>query len=291
MEDNLEKKINLISCKQNIGVTLRFNDKNFLKEVIESDFIKKYIPSPKISFQSQDDFPIINIKKSRLFSLSGDFPKINYQGDNLKDILFIADYFLERARQENKLYSIHSSSVEKDSKAVLLFGWKDTGKTSVALNLARNYSFNFLSEGRTVIDKDFIICGCIHYLEEDNEFLKKEYDFSEDCLYVSKLCTLSSNNKSRLVLLVYPQITQGPLEVRQWDENKSRYHMYELFSYIIRGVAKNINNYSCPLPSIDTIELAKKRSDFIKNLVDKNKIYQLRGKIEDICDEIVTLFD
>jgi len=283
MRQNKQFNLNLSSCRK--VISLLFDNEEFRKKLLGSDFIKKYIPSPNINLNGQSALPRINITKSPAFHLNGNYPEFNYKGHNFNDILFLAEYMLERLRQEDGLYSIHSSCAEKKGKAVLLYGWKDTGKTSTALHLAREYGFNFLSEGRTVIDNSFNISGTIKFLEEDNDFLKEKYNFNENCLDISKICNMS-NQASKLSLLVYPQITNTQLEVKIWDDDKNKYHFYEQFSQVIRGVAKNINDYSCPIDSIDTMELAIKRTQFINHLSQSFKTYQIRGSLESICDTI-----
>ncbi len=281
-----EYRLNLASCGQGIG--LSFNNERFLKDMIASDFIKKYIPSPEITENPKSDFyisPRIVVKDSNVFAFEENYPEFKYQGNDFYDILFLAEYLLERKRQEANLYSTHSSCAEKEGKAVLLYGWKDTGKTSTAIHLAKEHGFKFFSEGRTVIDDDFNLVGTIQYLEEDNEFLKNKYNFQENCLDVTKLCEVS-NVIPKLNMLVYPQITESPFEARIWDDGKNRYHLYEQFSQVIRGVAKNINDYTQPVQSIDTPKLAMQRALFTKKLSDKFKTQQLRGSLEDICKEI-----
>ena len=275
--------LNLYSCER--GISMIFDSTEFMEKMLDSDFIKKYIPSPKIEIGAKILVPRVNISRSNDFCFSGDFPEFNYYGNNFYDALFLSEFMLERARQEAGMYSIHSSCAGRNGKAVVLFGWKDTGKTSVALHLAREHGFKFLSEGRTVIDSDFRIAGKIHHIEEDNDYLKEKYGFGDSCLDVSKLCPISSD-KDEVELMIYPQITGYPLEIKSWDFAKASYHMHELFGYVIRGATKNINNYQCPLQSIDTPELSKKRCGFVNSLVNNKKVIQIRGSLEDICNTL-----
>ncbi len=283
LQEGKMPNLNLYSCGQ--GISLVFDSREFMEEMLGSDFIKKYIPSPEIEHGGIIIPAKINVSSRENFSFSGDYPEFNYCGNNLYDVLFLSEFMLERARQEADMYSIHSSSASRNGKAVLLFGWKDTGKTSVALHLAREHGFKFLSEGRTVMDKDFRITGKIHHIEEDNDYLKERYGFDDSCLDVSRLCPISSDN-DEMELMIYPQITGYPLEIRPWDFAKASYHMHELFGYVIRGATKNLNNYQCPVQSIDTPELAKKRCKFVNSLVNSKKVIQIRGSLEDICKTI-----
>jgi len=279
------KILKVSSCYEDIF--LNFHSDKVLEKTIKSDFMKKFIPNSEISETKVEGSPKIDIYYDEKFNLEGEYPSFTYYGDNYRDILYLSQFMFERKRQETGKYGIHSSCAEDDSGAVVLFGWKDSGKTSVAIHLAKEYGFLFSSESRTIIDRDLNVVGRIKFLEEDNGFLKKKYNFGGDCLDISKICNLSSDKKTPLDLMIYPQITGDSLIVREWDNQKALYHMYELFSYGIRGVAKNINDYNCPLQSLDTIELAKQRTEFVKDLVNKKKVIQIRGNIDDICKEII----
>ena len=144
-------KLIIASCDEEVEIL----SINSLKELLEtSTFGNRYIPSLKIK-ENGNPKARLKVELSNKFNLKGRFPYLKYEGENPVDILVLAEYMLERLRQENHKYSIHSSSVEKNGQGIIFFGWKDSGKTSLSLKLTLEYSFNFLSEGKTVIDKDF----------------------------------------------------------------------------------------------------------------------------------------
>ena len=277
-------KKSLLSC--NVGVNIE-SDEFFLEKILSNNFIRKYIPSPKIG-NPLILSPLIKVTFSSYFNLIEDYPLYHYQGCNELDVLYLAQYLLERMRQEANMYTIHSSCAERKGKAIILFGWKDTGKTSVAINLAKNYAFNFVSEGVTVIDDNKQVIGRVHYLEEDNDFFKKKYHFSADCIDVNKICKCTQE-LCKVELFVYPQISIDNNIIEWTGTDKAKFHLFELFSMDIRGVFKNLNNYTFPLRSIDTPFLARKRARFTRNLAEKTRILQIRGGMKFICETISDL--
>ena len=94
---------------------------------------------------------------------------------------------------------------------MLLFGWKDTGKTSVAINLARNHGFKFVSEGRTVIDTKYKIVGKIQHLEEDNDFCVQDF-MNEGKKSCSRLCEAIILLDRRKISVVAPRSLAIPLQ-------------------------------------------------------------------------------
>ncbi len=274
-------RVLLSSC--GVGVNVEAPE-SFLTQILKNDFIKKGFPS--LSLHKPDfSSPIIRVNFSDKFSLSENYPLFEYSGNNALDVLFMAQHVLERRRQEKNMYCINSSCAEFQGKAVILFGWKDTGKTSVAINLSRKKGFEFVSESMTVMNPKKEIVGRIHFLEEDNDFLKKKYGFEEDCLSIEKICEVSSSPCS-VKMFVYPQLASENKLLNWTDTDKARFHLYEQFSMEIRSVFKNIHDYSRPLMPLDTVELSLKRAEFTKLLAHETVILQIRGDLDFICDKI-----
>lgn len=255
-----------------------------LKEILESSaFGKRYIPSLKIK-EKGNPKANLEVKISNDFEIKGNFPNLKYSGKSMIDVLVLSEYMLERLRQENNKYSIHSSSVEKNGKGIVFFGWKDSGKTTLSLMLSQKYGFNFLSEGKTVIDGNLNVVGCIHSLESNKEFIQK--NFGNEILN-----ELPLSNQAKVKMFIYPQITFENLKIENWNNEMGDFHLYENFSWKIRAANARINDFSHPLSSLDTFEIAKRRSDFVKKTIGEVEIYHLRGNPEDICKKVEELIE
>lgn len=271
-------KLIIDSCNEKVEIL----STNSLKEILEtsiSSFGKRYIPSLKIKEEGNPKARL-EIELTSKFNLKGKFPYLKYEGENPVDMLVLTEYMLERLRQENCKYSIHSSSVEKNGKGIIFFGWKDSGKTSLSLKLSLEYGFNFLSEGKTIIDKDFKVVGCIHRLESKKEFIKRKFKLEDS------LNNLTLSKGARAKLFIYPQITFEKLKIENWNNEIGDFHLYEHFSWKIRAANARIYDFSYPLPSLDTQKIARERSNFIKNLINKIKVYHIRGRPKDICAKV-----
>ena len=193
-------------------------------------------------------------------------------------------YVMNRLRQERGEYAIHSSSVEKNEKAIILFGWKDSGKTTVSLNLCNKYGFKFLSEGRTIVSNDLKVAGRVLHVEKKKTSLHAKYADRRRPLLDESMCS-PIDKKPKVGMLVYVQLSPFN-EVYRWDYEKSKYHLYGLFTHDIRGESKLLNNYTWPLRDIDTQKLAFERERFVDKLVSEVPVYQIRGSSNFISKKI-----
>lgn len=272
----------------NSAVNIEGQDK-FLTRILRRNTIPRIIPDSSID-EAVDSAPLIKVTESDTFIFKDTYPIYYYSGKKIDDIIFIAQYALNRKREEKGKYSIHSSAVEKNGNAIILFGWKDTGKTTTAIKLTEEYDFKFVSEGSTVIDENLKICGRILLLEGDKGYLKTKYNFKNKYKAMNELCCVSDNS-AKIKMMIYVQLSPFK-EVKLWgNTNQSKFHMYELFSQDIRGVTKIINNYKMPLKSLDTKKIAFCRAKFINKLVSNVPIYQIRGDPEFVSKIINNITD
>jgi len=273
----------LSSCDVSINVSA---PESVLERILSSNAVYEVLPSPSIGEEVKDS-PLIEITESDEFEVIEDYPHYYYKGKSASDVMLIAMLMLERLREEKGEYSIHSSSVEKDGKAVILFGWKDSGKTTTALNLCNNFYFKFLSEGRTVVDRDLKIVGRMLGVDNDHHSLKGKYiNRTKRLLDEDKYSPL--DKESKLALMVYVQLSPYN-EVIRWEPLKAKFHLYELFTHDIRGQGSLINNYSKPLKPVDTEELADARAKFVDKLTLNVPVYQIRGTPDFISEKIAEI--
>jgi hypothetical protein len=277
---NAEVSLSIRSCS--VGINLK-GDKRLIYAAITSPVYRKIITSPKLD-KPCSKYPTLVVRKSRKFRLVEGYPLAKYWGNSPEDVITIAKHMLERIKQEHGIYTIHGSAVSKNDEGVVLFGWKNTGKTSTAIYLVKNKGFEFVSDGQMSINEKGEIIGRITEFEDLYNKLKKLYKIEN----INNLKIESEDKKPKISLLVYPQIAPTN-EVINWGNSPtSIFHLYEQLSIEIRGLyASYINNFSRPLCSLDTVNLAIRRIAFVKRLLKQTKVLQIRGSVKFIAEEII----
>ncbi|MGC8681957.1 MAG: hypothetical protein ACP5TF_01520 [Candidatus Acidifodinimicrobium sp.] len=269
----------LESC--GVGVNIIGNGR-LISKTINNKLIKKVITSPSIS-QINKNYPSVFVRYSKRFQLKEGYPKTEYSGDNTDNIISIAKHLLERKKQESGMYSIHGSAVSKRGKAIFLFGWKDTGKSSTAISLVKYKGFSFVSDGQATIDSNARIVGKVKIMEELSPYIKKNYKISES---MEELVQDNQDEKPKIAAFVYPQISNSNLKTIWGYSEKSIFHMYELLSIEIRGVYScYIDRFRRPLSSLDTVDLSVKRIALARRIAKTIPIIQIKGDMQFICDE------
>jgi len=76
------------------------------------------------------------------------------------------------------------------------------------------------------------------------------------------------------------------LIVYQKDLAETEWLLYPEFTSRIRGVNKRMFNFSYPLDSLDTKELARKRMEDLNNFLEEVPFYFVRGRKEEISEFI-----
>ncbi len=273
----------LESC--GVGINI-IGDRKLVLKTLNDKLIKKIVTSPSINNVNKR-YPYVFVNRSNKFHLKENYPKSEYTGNKPKDIISIAKHLLERKKQESMMYSIHGSAVSREGKAIFLFGWKDTGKSSTAISLVKNNKFNFVSDGQATIDRNANIVGKIKIMEEISPYIKEHYKIYED---MKGLNQDSIEEKPRIAAFVYPQITGNNVKIIWGNSKKSIFHMYELLSIEIRGLYScYIDGFKRPLSSLDTIDLSVKRIGLARKIAKSIPIVQIKGSMKFICNEIEKL--
>lgn len=279
------KSINIFSagkiCKINTDIsdlekTLFSKNANF--------FVQKKIPDGKIgSFYNKNPDVEINIYNSVNQKIVETYPSFNIYGNNIdyKDILSLSDYLLERSRQSEGIYNLHSSVVGKDESCVIIHGSSKSGKTVLSIESSYNQKLDFLVNERSLINlkENKMVGGCT--LLDINQYHRDLFPFLEG---KTELKLKKTKNKYDIKSIIYPSIDSGldkPF-IEKKDIVGTEWLLYPEFTSRIKGVNKRLFNFSYPLDSIDTKELAIKRMSDLKDFVNKTPFYFIRGKKEDI---------
>lgn len=284
ISDSKHARVSLNSC--GVGVNL-VGDGKFLSEILSDELIGRTLSSPSVG-PANGKNPTLIVHKSNRFILREGYPEAVYYGKNKDDVVSIAKHMLERRKQEQGLYTIHGSAVSKNDRAVFLFGWKNTGKTSVAISLTRLKGFSFVSDGQATIDKNIRLVGSVPVIEEIYPYIRQKYKVSKD---LNELRHEDPSKKVKIGMFVFPQIACGNKVIEWGNSPKSIFHMYELLSIEIRGIYSSyINGFRRPLSSLDTLALSVKRLSLARKIASEVPIFQIRGNINFICNTIDRIF-
>jgi len=221
---------------------------------------------------------------SALYKMIEQYPFFKIIGSeiNHKDIVACSEYLFERSRQEKGIYNLHSSCIGNENSCAIIYGSSKCGKTVLSLEASQNYGLNFLSNERALINlkKRRLVGGCT-YVKLENYHNDIFLNF-KDVFGISLENNFSGNYDIRL--LVKPNIDSGLKElcVDRIDIKDAEWELYPELSSRIKGTNKRMNNFTFPLDSLDTKELARKRMASLGDFLKRVPVYFVRGKKEDI---------
>lgn len=281
------KKYYLIIKSLDSAVKIASLKKNWIKNLQHSEFLKRYIPNYEISASNESAGCKLILKNGRpQFSLK--FPNATYS--NLKydekDIVSLAEFLLERLRQESGYYCMHSSGVIINNKGVIFWGWASgIGKTRLVLSLVKNFEAEFFSDEKTLIDlKNKLMLGGVKYA-----YLSKNY-FKNIHKGKKVLSFIMPQSQAKIAFLVYPQLSESKkLFMERWSSEKLEWHLYEELSRKIRATSRRLFKNGLPVPSLDTQTLSQKRSSDIKQFAKFIPCYYMCGNERQIAEKISKL--
>jgi hypothetical protein len=159
-------------------------------------------------------------------------------------------------------------------------GASGMGKSKVNYLLVKNHNFTFISDEKTLIDKHLNVRGGI-----DKFIINKEILLKNDGIRSQRAGEMGENIP--IGYIFQPVTTKnGEFFLDEWDERKANFHMYEELSRKIRGTSRRINNFTCPLDSIDTQVVAQKRSELSKTISEKIPCATVYGSAEEVANFI-----
>ena len=248
-------------------------------------------------------------QKAYLFGNTADF--IDGQG-----IAWISYWLMERQKQENSLFTLHSSALTLNGRGVLLLGHSGAGKTSIMLNLCQKYRATIVSNDLTVVhhnvsnDQLSLVDGTkeirLRLASVEKDFPTFRYLFPE---------TKTSSWETKIVVLpediglrseigrpelhsifevhLDSKATDG-LSIYQEEQIPIRYRLYEDMSRIIIGSAISVfdseQKFLGYMPSLDSEEIHGKRIACIEQMVDRVGITSISGgSINEIAEAIYDL--
>lgn len=277
-------KHSVIIKSLHVSIIIKSNKKEDIRRIRNSSFLRRYIPSCEIiNSESKTDCILFLARGSANININ--YPIAKYCGNkiDIKDVVSLAEYLLERARQEKGIYCLHGSVCVIRNKAVIFWGAvSGMGKTSLCKELNDNYSAEWLADEKILIDlKKELMVGFV-----DTAYIKNG---SHHTFYTLKS---SNDNPIPIAFFVQPHLSgssDSDIKFIKWGESKFRWHLYEELNRKIRATSRIFFNCKMPVLPIDTIKLAKKRLNEISRFSQKIDCYYLRGNAENICGKIIKL--
>lgn len=192
------------------------------------------------------------------FGISGRYG-IDFKGT---DIIVLAEYLLERLRQEDGFSVLHSSAVCKGGEGVLLFGnLTGIGKTSLAIHLSQNHKFDIYSDEKTILDlTKYKLAGqtkkIILEAKTKNNFAK----------IINEEIKIEEQSNKNISMFIIPLLSldMNKCKIIKYSKPQFKWMLYEEISKDIRSINGLIFNYTYPLISLDTPQLAKRRERFVQ---------------------------
>jgi len=226
-----------------------------------AEFTRHYIPDLKFELPT-GDCDVSAVEDSNLTQKAElRFPLIRFSpGVEFRSVVSAADYLMERVRQEKfGIYCLNSATVSSGDSAVTFWGGAtNLGKTSSALELMQR-GFEFYSDERTLLNlRQGSVVGGSRTIAVRKAILREKTKNPS-----GEFCEHScAQGDKRIALFVYPHIDHGlenPI-FYQFEPKDFHWLLSREFGCNIRGAVKFMDDYTHPLPSIDTQELAEKRA-------------------------------
>ena len=265
---------------KSVGASIKIvaNDAVLLKLIKNNPFLYEYIPNCEIVQSGTIKTNcILVIKKSKIFKVKFSYPLIHcFQSKktDVKGLISLIGYILERSLSGKGIYSIHSSVISKNGKAVLIFGGTtNLGKTIIAKTAADKFGWLFYSDEVALINSR-------------NNKIAGGVKIAANCDLFKNFNLPNIKNQPKIAAFVHPYIDNGINKIKPWGSAKFFWHLKEELARRIRGGSKAINFFNYPLESLDIFSISKKRLEFAKKLAVSIDCYEMRGTPEFIARAI-----
>lgn len=262
------------------SVLVRSNNPEDIEKLIKSDFLYRYIPEIKIDQLGNKTDATLDLKRgaSRIMLK---YPRAEYRNKSVdvNDVLSLAEYLLERARQSRGYYCMHGAAVEVRGKAIIFWGGASgMGKTALAKYFSKQADCIWFSDEKVVIDlKHSTVVGGV-----GSAYFNKGEKNVYDKLALRKKMELP------IAMFVYPFVTSVPNKLTwdRWTSEKFDWHLFEEMNRKIRGTSRRVFSNIEPLPPLDDMTLARKRNALIGNMAKRMPCYYAQGEAKAIAAAI-----
>jgi len=219
-----------------------------LTDIKASELLYRFIPN--VNFEKSDKVVRLFVESKQntkiVFSLESSLIQGKYPVDySSTDVIVVAEYLLERMRQEKGDCIIHSSSIYDENGGIMFFGNPTgAGKTSITLFMTSKYKYHIFSDEKTLINlKTQEMSGQIGkiYLENKTRDL-----LAKEGLNIPTIIKIPKTKNHKLKILIVPAIASESLNTIcvKYTEDQLKWFLYEEFSKDIRLLNGLIMNFS-----------------------------------------------
>ncbi|MFH1863334.1 MAG: hypothetical protein ABIJ85_00270 [bacterium] len=233
-------------------------------------------------------------------------------------VLWTSYWLMEAQRQENSLFTLHSSALKIGDKGILLLGHSGAGKTTVMLDLCRKYNGRIISNDLTIVRHNSLL-GELDLVNGTKDLrLRRSTVFRsfpdliglfkgtngsawEDKIAVSpeQINLVSSNEPSRLDAIFEIHLDskeEDPLLVERDEGIPLLYCLYEDMSRIVKGSAISVFSKEAEflgyMPSLDNEDRHNKRVDCINDMVKRKGILSISGgNLDELTETVYKLIN
>jgi hypothetical protein len=259
-------------------------NEELVNQIRSEEFLYHYIPDVEIG--SSDEEPDVEFEERPGLVQKAviEFPRASFvPGVEYRGVISAMDYLLERVRQERYgIYCLNSATASRGKSAVTFWGGAtNLGKTSSMLELVMERGFEFYADERTLLDlNNRVVVGGSRTIANRKQVLKERTGESGEF----HNCAPTEGSR-RLDLMIYPHIDHGlarPI-VYQFSPKDFRWLLLREFGVNIRGAIKYLDDYTYPLPSIDTQSLAEKRTSETRRFTERVPCYYFQGSLSQVA--------
>jgi len=259
-------------------------------------------PSLKCIF---DYKPTIEVQGNRNFFISGPIKELI----EAYAIPYFIYYILEAERARKGKLSIHAAAVSKAGKGILILGKQGSGKTSITLELCRNYNYSLLGNDLVLVgakeNSPYLYGGTKIFrlraatIKDYNKDLKRFFKHTDELfdewtrIAIIKpeeiqVVTEKSVVPIHAIYYVHLYPPSHNFIVKEVDRIFSRIYLYQIFSEYIKGatiiplIGKDLK-FSNYLPSLDDEVAFEKRIKLINWIISNKNYKYIAGELVDIC--------
>lgn len=266
--------------------------KDLIDKILSEGFLYHYIPDVEVGTSNEDVDVEFEENPNLERKAKINFPKAEFtSGIEYRSIISTVDYLLERVRQEKEgIYCLNSATASQNSSAVTFWGGAtNLGKTSSMLKLIMERGFDFYSDERTLLclNKKSVVGGSRTVATRKPVLKDRTGEQGEFCIFSP------AKGPKNIDLMIYPHLDHGlkkPI-VYQFSPKDFYWLLLREFGVNIKGAIKYIDDYSYPLPSIDTQELAEKRTLETKKFTAEVPCYYFQGSLSQVSSFVEEYFD
>lgn len=241
---------------------------------IECDFVIKFIESKKYNY-------IINNNYIKIYGTLT---------DNESYVAKFITQCFQKMLIEDGILIIPSSCISKNNNAILIIGDFWQGKTSVAINMAKKYKLNLVSDNYVAIKNGYII-GSTSYIsirkEDINENLKSIYNVNDRFFYESYDY---KNIKLKIDGFLLPYINNGDNNIHIISKEESKWYLYQKFIRLLCGETILFDG-KLPSPIFLDKEISQKILKIVERLLLNNEIKYASTSMEKIIEEGIKILD